>query len=238
MNKTLLFLLVLSTALYTSCKKKDVVSHNLAFEQNFDTLIFNDPFEVELIQDSSDKIEIIGYEPFVSNIETSYKNNTMTVSKRPAMAWLFPNKNKILLKIHVSHISRIVANETCYIRSVSPLIGNELGLILKSKLNQADLNVQCTTFYFWNNFPCGGTLNLTGSCQELKLWNYALMQVDATALLANIPRVENDSKGDMHLRCLESIFFKISGEGNIKVYGNPSNVYDLGCTGSGKLSLH
>ena len=238
MNKNSLLLLVLSIVLYTSCKKKDVVSHNLPFEQNFDTLVFNDPFEVELIQDSLNKIEIIGYEPFVSNVETTYMNNTLTVSKRPGMAWLFPKKNKIHLKIHLNHISRIVANETCYIRSEGPLTGNELGLILKSKLNQADLNVQCNTFYFWNNFPCGGKLNLKGSCQELKLWNYALMQIDATSLICGNARVENSSKGDIRFQCNDSLFYKIKGEGNLHLYGFPPNIYNLGSDGSGNLIFH
>ena len=238
MKKTSFLLIFIGITLCSSCKKKGIVSHTMLFQQSFDTLVLGDPFEVEIIQDSLDKIEIVGHEPFVSNIKTTYSNNTLTISKTPAMGWLFPNKNKIQLKIHLSHISRIVANETCFIRSSGPIIGNELGLILKSKLNQADLNVQCNTFYFWNNFPCGGKLNLKGSCQELKLWNYALMQIDATSLICGNARVENSSKGDIRFQCNDSLFYKIKGEGNLHLYGFPPNIYNLGSDGLGNLIFH
>lgn len=175
---------------------------------------------------------------YLEKIHFSIDQQTLTLSNGNRMRWLYPETNKILIKVHFSHISRIVANETCLIESNSPIVGDEIGLILKSKLNQADLNIQCHTFYFWNNFPCGGSLKLKGQCQELKLWNYALMQVDASGLFASIARVENNSKGNIQLRCLDSLFYKILGQGNIELYGNPTNVYDLGSSGAGKLLIH
>lgn len=238
MKRLIKAIVLLTVCCLFACKKNNTSSIEHYITSDFDTLVLADVFNVELLQDSMNKIEIIGKENYLNNIRASVNQHTLTLSNENRMRWLYPQSNKIQIKVHFSHISRIVANETCYIESKSPVVGNEIGLILKSKLNQANLNVQCTTFYFWNNFPCGGSLQLKGQCQELKLWNYALMQVDATALLANIARVENDSKGDILLRCLDSLFYKISGEGNIELYGNPAHVYDLGSTGSGKLSIH
>ncbi|MBM3164440.1 MAG: DUF2807 domain-containing protein [Bacteroidetes bacterium] len=237
--KTIICLsLILTIVVFTACKKTESTVLERPIEGYFDTLVLADVFDVELIQDSLNKLEIIGNERFLKRITPHLSQNTLTLTNDNQMLWLFPESNKIHVKVHFSKISKVVANETCFIRSKLPVVANELGLILKSKLNQADLNVQCTTFYFWNNFPCGGSVQLRGQCQELKLWNYALMEVDATELLANTARVENDSKGDIHLRCLDSLFYKISGEGNIELYGNPASIYDLGSTGSGKLSLH
>ena len=238
MKRLIKAIVLLTICLLLACKKNNTSTVEHFISSDFDTLVLADVFNVELLQDSLNKIEIIGKPNFVNNIRANVDQHTLTLSNENRMRWLYPQTNKILVKVHFSHISRIVANETCYIESKSPIVSNELGLILKSKLNQADLNVQCKTFYFWNNFPCGGSLKLTGECQELKLWNYALMQVDARALLANVGRIENDSKGKIQLRCLDSLFYKISGEGNIDLYGNPNNIYDLGSTGSGKLLLH
>jgi hypothetical protein len=238
MKRLIKAIVLLTMCLLVACKKNNTSTKEYFISSDFDTIVLADVFNVELLQDSLNKIEIIGKPNYVNNIRATVDQHTLTLSNENRMRWLYPQTNKILVKVHFNHISRIVANETCYIESKSPIVSNELGLILKSKLNHADLNIQCSTFYFWNNFPCGGTLNLKGSCQELKLWNYALMQVDARALLANIGRIENDSKGDIQLRCLDSLFYKISGEGNIELYGNPANIYDLGSTGTGKLSLH
>ncbi|MFM7388067.1 MAG: GIN domain-containing protein [Bacteroidota bacterium] len=231
-------IVLLAMCLLVACKKNNTSTIEYFISSDFDTLVLADVFNVELLQDSLNKIEIIGKPNYVNNIRANVDQHTLTLSNENRMRWLYPQTNKILVKVHFSHISRIVANETCFIESKSPIVSNELGLILKSKLNQADLNIQCNTFYFWNNFPCGGSLKLKGLCQELKLWNYALMQVNATGLFANIARVENNSKGDIQLRCLDSLFYKILGQGNIELYGNPTNVYNLGSTGTGKLLLH
>lgn len=221
-----------------ACKKNNTSTIVRYITTDFDTIVLADVFNVELLQDSLNKIEIIGKPSYLNNIHASVDQQTLTLSNENRMRWLYPQTNKIQIKVHFSHISRIVANETCFIESNSPIVGNEIGLILKSKLNQADLNIQCNTFYFWNNFPCGGSLKLKGQCQELKLWNYALMQVDATGLFTNVARVENNSKGAIQLLCLDSLFYKILGEGDIELYGNPTNVYNLGSSGAGKLLIH
>ena len=159
----------------------------------------------------------------------------MTVHNENRWRWLYPEKNNIRLTLHFKQLAKIIANETCYLHNEKAIVANELGLVLKSKLNQAQLNLNCQTFYFWNNFPCGGMLTLQGTCNEVKLWNYALMQVHANELSTHIARIENASKGDIRVYCSDSMFYKIKGAGNIEVFGNPTFLVDLGSSGSGKL---
>lgn len=228
-------LLVLVLALFSvSCKKQGQITteHELG---EFDTLVFSDVFDVTLIEDSVNHIKIIGTEKFVGQVKWEISNNTLTVRNESKYKWLNPSTNKIKLEITVNDLAKIVANETCNISTQNVLHANELGLVLKSKLNHASLQLDCNTFYYWNNFPCGGTVNLQGTCHTLKLWNYALMQIDARQLATTITEVQNTSKGDIHVWCSDSLTYKINGTGNIYLRGNPSYLLNQVGSGSGKL---
>jgi hypothetical protein len=228
-------LLFIAVIYLSACDKTTLISSTIPLSQPYDTLVFADVFDVELVQDSLSFLEITGNPKFISHIKAELENNTLTVHNENRWRWLYPEKNKIRLTLHFNQLARIIANETCNIRSEKAIVANELGLVLKSKLNQAQLNLNCQTFYFWNNFPCGGMLKLSGTCHEVKLWNYALMQVNATELSSHIARIENASKGDIRMYCSDSLFYKIKGAGNIEVFGNPSFLIDLGSSGPGKL---
>jgi len=227
---------LLAAILYLSaCEKTPLTSATIPLSQAYDTLVLADVFDVELVQDSLSFLEINGNPKFVSHIKAQLENNTLTVHNENRWRWLYPEKNNIRLTLHFKQLAKIIANETCYLHNEKAIVANELGLVLKSKLNQAQLNLNCQTFYFWNNFPCGGMLTLQGTCNEVKLWNYALMQVHANELSTHIARIENASKGDIRVYCSDSMFYKIKGAGNIEVFGNPTFLVDLGSSGSGKL---
>ena len=230
---------LLAAVIYLSaCDKTPLTTTTIPLSQAYDTLVLADVFDVELVQDSLSFLEISGNPKFVNHIKADMENNTLTVHNENRWRWLYPEKNKIGLTLHFNHLAKIIANETCNIHNEKAIVANELGLVLKSKLNQAQLNLNCQTFYFWNNFPCGGMLTLQGTCHEVKLWNYALMQVNATELSSHLARIENASKGDIRVYCIDSMFYKIKGVGNIEVFGNPSYLVDLGSSGPGKLFVH
>ena len=149
--------------------------------------------------------------------------------------WIYPKKNKITVKLTVNNLSRINANETCNIRTLNTLTGNEIGLVMTSKLNEATFAVDCNSFYFWNNFPCGGKINLSGTTNELKLWNVALMSVDAKNLVSNVVSIENSSKGDCRINCIQKLTYSIKGEGNIYLSGDPTELLKIEETSTGKL---
>ena len=222
---------------FTACKKAEMV-HIENTCPEFDTLVLADVFDVDLIQGNQNRIAIEAYETFANKVRWKVKNNTLSLYNDNKNRWLKPSTNKVKLIITVNNLSKIVANETCSINSRNPLNGNEIGLVLKSKLNHANLMLNCQKFYYWNNFPCGGTLALSGNCHELKLWNYALMQVDATHLNASVVRALNASKGSILTSCTDSLYYQIEGSGNIEVYGNPTFVNELAGGGIGNLILH
>ena len=179
--KPLKILPILGLLLLFSCKKHEPITTEHSVSE-FDTLVLSDVFDVNLIQGTENSLKIKGSKQFIDDVSWENKDNTLTIHNNAKHKWLNPKTNKIKLEITVNGLSKIVANETCTIKSTNTLIADELGLILKSKLNHAALDISCNTFYYWNNFPCGGTVDLRGNCQTLKVWNYALMQFNASEL--------------------------------------------------------
>ena len=226
---------VLLLILMSSCQKKmEPGVINVALEE-FDTLTLNSVFNVELIQGTTNSISIEGAEKIIEKVDFNIENNTLTLLNNFKGNWIYPKKNKITVKLTVNNLSRINANETCNIRTLNTLTGNEIGLVMTSKLNEATFAVDCNSFYFWNNFPCGGKINLSGSTNELKLWNVALMSVDAKNLVSNVVSIENSSKGDCRINCIQKLTYSIKGEGNIFLTGDPTELLKIEETSTGKL---
>jgi hypothetical protein len=125
--------------------------------------------------------------------------------------------------------------ETCLIETVNPIITEEFGLVIGNKLGMADLELNNDIFYFWNNFPSGGRLTLRGSARDIRIWNYALMTVDASELNTAIALVENHSKGFCKVAVTELLRYAIYGGGNIYLYGDPEKIIIEEVKSEGKL---
>lgn len=236
--KYLIFIsIVVSGLLGSSCSKSmesQIIEKPLG---DFDSLVLNSVFEVYLVQGTENSIKIEGAQKILEKIDYSIIDNTLTIENNFKGNWVHPKNNKIKLTITVDQISKISANETCNIQTLNTLTGNEIGLVLTSKLNEASLDVNCSTFYYWNNFPCGGRIKLSGSTNELKLWNVALMAIDAYDLNANNVLIDNASKGDCKVRALQNLTYSIKGEGNIYVKGNPLNIVKVEESSTGELII-
>lgn len=229
---------LLSLSLLLSCSKRTAMkTFDVSLDADFTELFFDSHFEVILTQATENQLTVECTEHTFSKLTFTLENNTLRIKNRAKFAWGRPKKNDVKLYLSVKNLSKIYANETCKISTNGPLISDDLGLIFASKLNEADLELDCKTFYYWNNFPCGGKLSLRGKVDFLKVWNFALMQVDATNCLAKQVLVENSSKGDCSFRAIEQIDYSIHGEGNVNCYGQPAKVIATKLDGKGQFSL-
>lgn len=221
--------------LLLSCKK-EFTSLTKTYElDHFDTLTLNSVFDVQLIQDTVNVIELTGAARILEKVTIENNNGHLKLKNTYRGKFLHPKNNKINIRLHTDGIRFIKANETCFIHNVTPLTGDEIGLVMAGKLNEANLVINCRTFYYWNNFPCGGRITLSGAVNSLKIWNYALMAIDAKGLICQHALVENSSKGDCWVNCLEQLTCAIRGNGHIYLWGNPPSVTITEQNSMGKL---
>lgn len=206
----------------SNCKKDNnsvqIIKSDLSA---FKEIELNDAFDVELFQDSVFSIEIEANEEFINAVEYSIQDSVLIVDYASGKRWRNPEINKVKLTICCDRPRKLQANESCFVRTGNEIVSDEFGLVLFGKLNQADLELGGRVFYYWNNHPCGGKVKLKGKVDQLKLWNFAIMQVDASACESRYGLVENYSKGDCKVHITEKLDYSLVGEGNIILKGNP-----------------
>ena len=228
MKLKLSFLFILF--LLSSCKKE--ITHRYLQLASFDQIELNDAFEVFLSEANNASAEIIGYENIIGHIDLKVENNILSIANNKNVKWLSPGKNKIMIYINSPPLKKIVAAEGCNIQTLTPITSEEFGLILTGKANEATLELGVNTFYYWNNIPCGGKLTLSGKAETLKIWNFALMSVDAKSLTSKNAIVENSSAGDCEVNVLNKLEYSIKGKGNIHLYGTPLEIIENGSSAS------
>lgn len=222
--------------LFFSCKKETTsIYSNLA---SFDKIELNDAFEVYLSESNIFSIEIVGDKNIIDHVNYNVDSGILSIDNKRKIKWLSPGKNGIKLYINSKPLSKVTASEGCNIQTITPITSNEFGIVLTGKANHATLDLDAKTFYYWNNFPCGGNLTLTGKSETLKLWNFALMSVNAKNLVSKYAIVENSSTGDCEVNVLNKFEYSIKGKGNIHLYGSPSEIVEDISSSSGRLIKH
>jgi hypothetical protein len=232
-NYIYIIIMVLITAI--SCKNEMLKEHNYTNINPFNKIEFNSSFDVFLTEDSIFKIKVIADEDVIDNISFKVIDSVLIFNNGTNNKWLSPTKNKIELYINSKQITRIDADQTCKIKTLNPITTEEFGIIFHNKANEATINLSNQKFYYWNDFPCGGKLTLIGNTNDIGIWNTGLTTIDAKNLVAKTAYIENKSKGNCTLTILEKLEYSIFGEGNIILYGSPTEIIKDKVTSSGKL---
>jgi hypothetical protein len=230
-----IIVLLLFGIILNSCAKKNELIQQEIMLEYFDQITFERYFEVVLIQGDEQKIIVESNRKQAQKLNYTIIDSVLTIDSKARNTWINPDKNKVKLTIYFKNLKKLNVDESCEISSLGTISGEELGIIFASKLNEASLDLNYNTIYYWNNFPCGGKLNLTGNCQELKIWNYALMSVNAENLISKNAFINNSSKGDCTLNVSDFLEYEIHGEGNIRIIGVPSFIKKIEEKGLGKL---
>lgn len=228
----------MSLLLILSCKKDDKADNIYYDLKPFSKIEINSTFDIFLKEDTLFSINIVGDKNIIESVTYFIDNDVLTIDNDRRFKWTTPKQNKIEIYISSMPLQRIYAHQTCFIKTLSPITSDEFGIVLSSKANEAELELNTKTVYYWNDFPCGGKLKLYGKTENLKIWNFAVMSVDAKDLFSNSAIVENNAKGDCIVNVTKRIEYSITGIGNIQLYGSPSEVVEKHVVSNGKLIMH
>ncbi len=222
-------------SIFISCQK-DIETKTIFKElQAFKDIELNSFFDVYLTQDTTYSIKVIADESIADKITFIVEDSILKIDNENTWKWMKPNRNKVKLYITSNQPHRIFANETCNIQTINPIISKEIGLIMASKLNNANLALQCSVFYFINNHPTGGKVTLSGQTNRLKVWSTALIEIDAKDLISEVALIVNNSKGDCSVKVTDILDCTITGTGNVISYGKPNIVKLVKNSGTGIL---
>lgn len=222
-------------AFLVSCNKDKSyieIEHSL---DAFETIELNSSFDVELVEDSAFFVEVKGMAHIVNQVEFTVVDGQLRIKRNSKNDWLHPKKNKVTLVIHAAPLREVVLNEACSVTTRGAITSQEFGLVMKGKAGEADLDLNCDIFYFWNNAPTGGKVTLNGQCNTLKLWTTAIVTVDAQKVSTQWCYIENGSKGDCSVNVSSFLEYSLTAQGNIRLYGNPPQINVIEHSGEGEL---
>ena len=221
--------------LITSCnkdEKKIYESYDLEF---FNHIKITDSFNTILHESDEFRIEIVAAESRQKFIKFSVTDSILEIKNDKIAGWSNPEINDIELHIYSEPLSLVEVAESGFVSTANPITSDEFGIVLQNKVNEADLELDCGTFYFWNNEPSGGKLTLSGQCGVTKIWNHALMSVDAKSLVTDVALVENRSKGNIEISPTQRLEYSILDVGDIHLYSIPVEIIGMDNTGEGSL---
>jgi predicted PilT family ATPase len=221
--------------IFSSCERDEEMKSVLFTTDSFTEVELNNSFNVFLCEDSVFSIEIFASEENMDNIFYKIENEVLKIYNERKYGWTTPRSNRIDVYINSEELSKVVAKESMRIQTINPITSHEFGLILENKANEVNLELDCQSFYYWDNKPCGGNLTLSGFCDNLKIWNYAIMSVDAQNLVVSNAIVVNDSQGDCRLNVTNKLEYSIDGTGDIYLYSSPTEIILNRITSSGRL---
>jgi hypothetical protein len=208
------------------------------FEQStdpFDTLFLSSVFDVILQQGDHYGIEIHGTQEIAESVTFHIEDRTLFIENNDGPLWKHPELEPPIITLTFQSLSKVHADETCHIFSPDTIRMDTFGLTLGSKLNFADLKLDCRLFYYWNSSPVGGQIWLSGHSDFIRLYNGSLMTIDASQLSTHDALVSNGSKLDIHVKADQRLYYSISGTGNIYLTGHPADIEAGPVTSSGRL---
>ncbi len=233
MRKSALFICI--SLLVLSCTKdgnKTTESHDL---ESFNHIKLFDSFTTFLHESEEFRIEITTAKSRQEFVKFSINDSILEIRNDKSSGWANPHKNEIELHIYSHPLSLVEVEESGFVSTANPITSEEFGIVLKSKVNEANLELDCGTFYYWNNQPAGGKLTITGQSGVTKIWNHALMSVDAKSLTTDVALIENGSKGNIDISPTERLEYSILDVGDVILHSSPVNIIEIEDSGDGEL---
>ncbi|MFT6715738.1 MAG: hypothetical protein ACJA0Q_000367 [Saprospiraceae bacterium] len=224
-QNTLMILVVF--IIVVSCQKKDTNYSKTSLPQAFLKVELHSSFDVFLKEDSVYSIRAIGRQDVIESLLFTVTDSVLKIEDPRKSEWRTPKSNKVTLYITSPPLSQVTTYEACNIETLTPITSQEFGLVLGGKANEATLDLKCDVFYYWSGSVSGGKITLTGNCNELKLWNTGLIQIDAMNLTTDYALIENKSRGTCEVNVANKLDYAIYNSGDIIVHGSPAEINEL-----------
>lgn len=201
----------------------------------FDRLFLGAHLEYEIVQDSTNKLVILGGENLVKHVEWTNENNLLTIQNKNRCGFLRNAKKVVKVEIHCTSISNIRFEGSEPLTTKGTLKSDYFVLFVRDGAGAVNMNVQSIVVdadisHGWGDYTLSGTTQTArisaksnGFCDT-----YGLIISDSLY-------VASETEGDVKVRCNGiPMYGYMKNGGNIKYKGTPSVISILN-TGSGKV---
>jgi Putative auto-transporter adhesin, head GIN domain len=234
-KKNTLFLLMLFTIIFTSCKKELLTGSGSITNQdravaNFTKVTIVGSVDVEITQDATFKVVASDYENLVNEIETivigdelkiGFKNNISVLKSKSKVTINMP----LLIALKTEGSGDFLVNGTFNLPTTFQATINGSG---DMQLNNLTLN---NAVIFING---SGDINISNSsCNTITMSVQGSGDINAYGLLANSNEVNINGSGDVKTNVVTNLKVKIDGSGDVYYKGSP--ILNKVISGSGRV---
>ncbi len=184
---------------------------------NFHAVDVTGIFNLVLLQDSSDLLEISGKNN-IGSID-AYINNDTLIIRDPHIKSFNPYKNT--LRLHFTDIKYLVTRDPVTLTCPDTIRAGTLGYDAIGEIAEVRLKVVCNTLVIVNSANTLGFFHLSGKASTTSYFNRYGCSIFADSLYVKNAIVRNESIGEVHVNASENLTVYINGPGNIFYFGDP-----------------
>ena len=225
MKKSILiiFLLFLLSCDNTLFNEGDIITKNIEIS-DFKEIHVNDIFEINLIQDTVCKIEVIAGSNLIPNLEFKVdEDKKLSINDNNTSRWS-RDYDKIELNISVDTLWFLRLNSSSKIVSQNTLITPELRIMSITDYSEIDIKLKCDNCYIVNSETSGGIINLNGETNSFTVWARASLQINAEKFMANYVTVKTESIGDCYINVNKELSVEVFRSGYVYYIGDPYKI--------------
>ncbi|NJO91700.1 MAG: hypothetical protein HC831_24100 [Chloroflexia bacterium] len=189
---------------------------------------------MELVSDTTNKIEIVCGEKLFEDIEIAIKDGILSLDHHLTAKWS-RNYSKIILRLHSKPFERINIRKPAKVFNSDVYKGNSFSLIDWGKFSEVDLtlNVEyCLIAMSSDNF---GQFKIKGKAVSANLWGWGSANVRADSLITENCEVLHRGMGDVYVKAQNHLKVDMQFTGNIFYSGNPSEITIVQRLGTGNI---
>ncbi len=200
----------------------------------FDVIEAQNMYELELVNDTVNKIQITCGKNLQSHLDVKVVDNILYLNHDVKNTWS-RKYEKIKLKLYSRPFSRINVRQPVKIFNKDIYKGPAFTLVDWGKFSEVDMNVDveyCLIAMSSDNF---GNFKVKGKAATATFWGWGSCLVRADSLITNNCTVLHRGMGNVYVHAVDQLNVSIEFSGNIYYTGNPSNLVIDNHTGSGML---
>lgn len=214
-------------------KKGNITKKEMLLD-DFCSIEVHDIFNLILIQDTIHKVVLEGGENLLPHVETSIKDDTLTIKHSIRCIWL-RDYEKINIYVYFSRLDRIVTYAPVKIITSDTLRCNNLEYFAIGEIGEADMILNCNYFRFDDSYSTLGQFKFKGKSDKSRFYvNYG-SSLFADSLISKEADIYFKTIGDIRVHVTEHLRAWIWGPGNVYYSGNPGKVEIMEKRSTGSL---
>ena len=225
---TIACIVLTAAAINMSCEKTIFFStdqdHTLYIEtEEFDTIVINDIFNIELKSDTIFSIRLEGGEKLIKNISARTDNNSMHLKDNNSFKWL-PDYPGVRITISFPALAKMVLRSPSTITSSDTLYLDNFSIYSLGHTAIMDLTINAHRIRFTTDGNNFGHYTFRGYSRHAELWHRGSSKLFAAELETEFMKITNNSIADGYVYANRQLIAVINHYGSVYYRGNPDEI--------------